>query len=1058
LTTFFRFARIGVAIGVLALANATFAQNVRNLSVFKASGSPTASEVTMPSNVDDILAVLDQYKLTTETQEKLRAEANAKPAVNASKHDLAVFYHRRGEMRGRLGLAQESIADLQLAEQNAAPEDGGVLGDISDVRTDLVFAEKAGGSMSIAVEMAKRIVRDNQGTSLRSMVYALTGHAALMNLFYEMSDLDGVRAMFREINGDMSVLRRKGALLWAPKVIATGVNLVDQASQALMLDADGKYREAERFYRVALDHAYDLVAQGRSNELAYRRGSKQASSRETDFARNLVLQGRLSEAEYYQRSALHRILSAYGRDSHHTTRVVTGLGIIVMDAGRFVDAEKLANAAIDGYVRAGGGGASLSLAQARGLLGDALLAQGRMVDASAAYGESAKGLELDTSLQGQFNGKRLGWGIALLKSGEQQRALHMIQGIYQKRLAQGHAPTEIITAQSRGVYAMALAANGQSEKALAEFRAAVPVLLEGSRRDSDGSALRHKQLVWVLEDYMKLLVDMKDSPALKATGIDAASEVFRIADVARGSAVQKALAESAARSIPSDPALAALTRKVQDTEHRYGALSEILNRLVSAPPEQQLPKVIADMKRDIEALREERSTLKAALEIRFPEYADLISPKPISLAQAQGALAADDALISIYVGADRSYVWALPKTGSAAFASVALSQADIAERVAQLRKALDIGSTQLENFPRFDLAKSYELYSKLLMPVEAGWKGAKNLIIVPHKALGQLPFSLLTTAPVELNAKDVKLFEGYRQVPWLIRQTAVTQLPAVSTLIALRRMPAAKPGRKEFIGFGDPYFSKEMELEATKLGSASLETTTRGFGRVRSRSIANVAGANSTVRNSAGLGQLSRLEDTADEIKSIATVLKANPATDIFLGKDASEKNALSGKLDNHRIVMFATHGLLPGDLNGQTQPALALSAPEVTGNAGENGLLTTDKVLGLKLNADWVVLSACNTASGDGAGSEAVSGLGRAFFFAGARTLLVSNWPVETVSAKLLTTKLFEHQVVNPKASRAEALRETMLDLIDNAEPGGFTYAHPMFWAPFSLVGDGGR
>jgi CHAT domain-containing protein len=249
-----------------------------------------------------------------------------------------------------------------------------------------------------------------------------------------------------------------------------------------------------------------------------------------------------------------------------------------------------------------------------------------------------------------------------------------------------------------------------------------------------------------------------------------------------------------------------------------------------------------------------------------------------------------------------------------------------------------------------------------------------------------------------------------------------------------------------------------MELAATQIGSAAPQTTTRGFGYVRSRNIAKVAAGNTAVRNSAGLGQLSRLEDTADEINSIAGVLKANPSTDIFLGKAASEKNVLSGALDNYRIVMFATHGLLPGDLNGQTQPALALSAPEVTGNAGENGLLTTDKVLGLKLNADWVVLSACNTASGNGAGSEAVSGLGRAFFYAGARTLLVSNWPVETVSAKLLTTRLFEYQVANPRASRAEALRETMLDLMDKTEPDGFTYAHPMFWAPFSLVGDGGR
>lgn len=158
------------------------------------------------------------------------------------------------------------------------------------------------------------------------------------------------------------------------------------------------------------------------------------------------------------------------------------------------------------------------------------------------------------------------------------------------------------------------------------------------------------------------------------------------------------------------------------------------------------------------------------------------------------------------------------------------------------------------------------------------------------------------------------------------------------------------------------------------------------------------------------------------------------------------------------------THGLVPGDLNGLTQPALALSAPEVTGNANEDGLLTMDEVLGLKLNADWVVLSACNTAAGDGAGSEAVSGLGKAFFFAGARTLLVSNWPVETVSARLLTTKLFEHQAANPTTTRAGALRATMLSLMDEAvspdliDGKPYTYAHPMFWAPFSLVGDGSR
>ncbi|MGE4635669.1 MAG: CHAT domain-containing protein, partial [Arenicellales bacterium] len=168
--------------------------------------------------------------------------------------------------------------------------------------------------------------------------------------------------------------------------------------------------------------------------------------------------------------------------------------------------------------------------------------------------------------------------------------------------------------------------------------------------------------------------------------------------------------------------------------------------------------------------------------------------------------------------------------------------------------------------------------------------------------------------------------------------------------------------------------------------------------------------------------------------------------------------------LANYRVIAFATHGLNPGDLSGLVQPALALSSPEVVGGT-EDGLLTMGEVLGLQLDADWVILSACNTGAGEGAGAEAISGLGRAFFYAGARALLVSNWPVETTSARALTTGLFRKQIANAKLSRAEALRQTIVDLIEGPgyiEPQTgkvvFAYAHPIFWAPFSLIGEGGR
>ena len=206
---------------------------------------------------------------------------------------------------------------------------------------------------------------------------------------------------------------------------------------------------------------------------------------------------------------------------------------------------------------------------------------------------------------------------------------------------------------------------------------------------------------------------------------------------------------------------------------------------------------------------------------------------------------------------------------------------------------------------------------------------------------------------------------------------------------------------------------------------------------------------------------LPRLPETADEVRSVAIALKADPNADVFLGDKANEDAVRTADLAHRRVVMFATHGLVPGDLDGLQEPALALSPPGVAHVQGD-GLLTMSKILGLKLDADWVVLSACNTAAGSGAGAEAVSGLGRAFFYAGTRALLVSNWPVETTSARALTTDLFRRQAEQPSLSRAEALRQAELALIDG--PGFladgkpvFSYAHPIFWAPFAVIGDGG-
>jgi CHAT domain-containing protein len=445
------------------------------------------------------------------------------------------------------------------------------------------------------------------------------------------------------------------------------------------------------------------------------------------------------------------------------------------------------------------------------------------------------------------------------------------------------------------------------------------------------------------------------------------------------------------------------------------------------------------------------------IERKFPDYAKLIEPRPATIADIQKALRQGEAMVAFYSGEKRTYAWGVSSHGAPAMAVADLDKRGLAASVARIRKALDPNAATLDDIPAFDVVEAHKLYAALLQPTEAAWNQATSLFVVPDGALGQLPLALLVTAPTSLATTDADgvMFSRYRSVPFLARKAGVTQLPSVASLGALRALPTSSGQRRPFVGFGDPWFSKEQAAEAQQEAATQVAgLTTRGI-RLRS---APKGDASFT----AELAQLPRLADTADEVRSVAAALRADPAQAVFVGAKASKSAVKSMDLSNARIVMFATHGLVPGDLSGLNQPALALSSPDVTGNPAD-GLLTVEDILSLKLNADWVVLSACNTAAAQGAGAEAVSGLGRAFFYAGTRALLVSNWPVETVSARSLTTDLFRRQVENSALSRAEALRQAELALIDGPGPAGpdgkqlFAYAHPIFWAPFSLVGDGG-
>ena len=176
------------------------------------------------------------------------------------------------------------------------------------------------------------------------------------------------------------------------------------------------------------------------------------------------------------------------------------------------------------------------------------------------------------------------------------------------------------------------------------------------------------------------------------------------------------------------------------------------------------------------------------------------------------------------------------------------------------------------------------------------------------------------------------------------------------------------------------------------------------------------------------------------------------------MGSRATEANFKAADHRSISILALATHGIIAGELKGAIEPGLVFTPPE-SSSLEDDGLLTASEITGLTIDANWVILSACNTASGDGSqGAPGLSGLARSFFFAGARNLLASHWPVRDDVASIMTVNLVKLRQENPKLSRAEALQRAMQAIRNDpqADDDIDSWAHPSAWAPFTLIGDG--
>lgn len=1002
----------------------------------------SAAFIPPPRKIDDILSILEQPGQFDPTiTAAVTAKADAVLPDTTDPDALMWFYYERSTNARAVGRFSQYLSDSRRAleyMQKVPPEKI----KHQKIIAAAVSAEAWAGNFIKAKELSRRLLKMGKFSS---------NYYIKAWLDFDSGDFEAGEMASK--SGISTWMKHRSGVHNMSKVGATWFRIDYDRINAQLFYYKGDYAKSVEYRRETLKKMEREIKAMAPYIYFVNRNM---------LVRALLHQGKLVEAEVEARATLKEAIGHGGKDAVAVAETIEVLGQILMAQGRLDEADRLI--ATGGRILKASGlsDGSMIMGRNRMVLGSVAVAQ---LDFSAARGhfERAKtGLQENRYIYEKNILRNPDVMITHIKTGAAADILPVIDSTWDSS-HRNMGADDYRTAKVLGIRAMAYANLKQPAEALADFKAAMPALLD--RHSDAGTGFVNKQHQKIIaEAYLDLLRQIHRDKKASDLGVNVAEAAFKQVESMGAGRVQKALGASGARAAASDPELADLVRREQDAQKQILALQMALSGVLALPAAEQNPDTLQSLKASITALGEAQQTLQVEIKGRFPRYADFTDPKPVSMDTIQTSLLPGEAMIILYPTADYTFTWAIPQNGSPAFAIADIGVADQVNTVGALRQALDPDPERFGDIPDLDLEKAYALYEQLLLPVRNGWETATDLVAVVSGPLATIPLGILPTAPAVIDKASRPLFSSYKQIPWLIKKASVARIPSGTALVALRALESDEKARVAFAGFGDPIFNTAQIAQAEAEKTNNDRVASRGRIRVRGIRVTESGGLDKGDIASADIGILSRLPDTREEIESIAAALQADPADSVFTGKLASEKQVKNMPLDKHRVIMFATHALIPGDLDGLYQPAIALSAPDVTGDAGD-GLLTMEEVLRLRLNAEWVVLSACNTGAAEGAGAEALSGLGQAFFYAGTRALLVTMWPVETTSAKALTTGLFRLQKEDRALTRARALRKSALDLMGNqvlkdiaTQETIASYAHPIFWAPFIVVGDGGQ
>lgn len=860
--------------------------------------------------------------------------------------------------------------------------------------------------------------------------------------------LEASRAMFGETSAEAA---------------AAAVALAD------VLRAQARPREAEPLYRLALRIDSSLLAEkdpglaadlgalaatldvlGRHVEaeplhrrsLAIRReafGERDAATAQA-YARmgaNLDAQDRHAEAEPLLRVALATDRDVRGVLHPATAADAAGLGANLNAQGRAREAEPLLREALD-IRRRTLGEKHADTAASYGALGDNLTARGKRTEAERLH---RRALAIVRAAKGENDPATALAYEALANdldaSGRYAQAEPMLRHVLDVRraaLGERHpatAATYDALAENQHRLASNTGAEALSSKAVAIVRARRSADLKAPGSGPDAAIRRARADAEtgeaaepVFRRYLHLAwLASQEQP----------SELPRLQDQAF-SAAQDLEVSPAARALAQTAARAAFGRKTTAGDARVrqdlaGQVGQIEDQLTKALPQGDRAKA-ARVGAALDAVGRELAGLDARLQKDNPRYAETISPPALSIVQAQARLKPGEGMLFIVPTGEDVYVFALSQS-RIAWRRAGSPQADLESRIRALRCQVDEGACGAKGrlaaegqLAPFDLQTAHSLYSDLIAPVEGALAGVDRLFVTTSGAFGGLPLGLLPTANTGVLAST----------PWLADRYALTTLPSVASLRAAG--PSKRPAtrRWSFVGYGDPAMER-------------APFAPRGLGEAMARNAA-----------------FAPLPGTADELRAMARALGA-PQASVHLGGKATEASIKrSPDIATADVVAIATHGLLGHEMRGLSEPGLVLSPPGRP-SAEDDGVLTATEAASLALTADWVILSACNTAGSDGEpGADNLSGLARAFLYAGARALLVSHWRVFDDATAALTVQTLAIQKANPYLSKAQALQQAMRTVRTGRRPDGAAlpgwqpeWAHPAYWAPFVVISSDG-